>query len=104
MRNPYRRDVYWLAVAVLLAGCGGGREDQAAKACSEKLAEKLTGKSYVLDQADMVAKAKSDGDTVTIASTVTIDAGLPSESKQGFECKARIAGSETTVIALTFSW
>lgn len=99
------RHLYWLAPALLVAACGGGREDTAIEACSAELANKLTGKTYVLDKADMRAKAKPEGDDVlNITSTVTFDAGLTGEYKQSFECKARIDGGKASVIALTFSW
>jgi hypothetical protein len=99
------RYLYGLAAAVLLGGCGGGREDQAIEACATELGTKLTGKSYSLDKADMRAKAKAEDDNVVnITSQVTFDAGLPGEYKQAFECKARVDGAQAAVIALTFSW
>jgi hypothetical protein len=98
------RNQYWLAAALLLTGCGGG-QNQAVEACSAELAIKLTGKSYVIDKADMAAKAKPEADdVVNITSSVTFDAGLPGEYKQSFECKARSAGGSTSVISLTFNW
>jgi hypothetical protein len=98
------RNLHWLAAALLLSGCGGGREDKAVEACSAELANKLSGKTYVLDKADMRGKTTVEGDTLSIASTVTFDPGLPAEAKQTFECKARIEGDQAKVIALTFSW
>ena len=99
------RNLHWLAVVLLLGGCGGSKEDQAVEACSAELATKLTGKTYTLDKADMKAKAKPDADNVlNIASQVTFDAGLPGEYKQDFECKARLDGGKASVISLTFSW
>jgi hypothetical protein len=99
------RNLYGLFAVLLLSGCGGGREDKAVDACSAELTEKLTGKTFVLDKADMRAQAKPEGDdAVMIQSSVTFDAGLPSESKQTYECKARITGNNASVISLTFSW
>lgn len=99
------RNLLWLAAPLLLAGCGGSPTDQAIEACSAELGNKLTGKTFALDKADMQAKAKSEADNVTnITSQVTFDAGLPGEYKQSFECKARIDGGKASVISLTFSW
>jgi hypothetical protein len=99
------RNLYGLVALLLLAGCGGGREDKAVEACSAELATKLTGKTFALDKADMLANSKPEGDDVTtITSQVTFDPGLPAESKQSFECKARIDGGNASVISLTFSW
>lgn len=99
------RNMYGLAAVLLLSGCGGGREDHAVEACSAELTAKLAGKTFALDKADMLAKAKSEGDdAVMIKSEVTFDAGLPGEYKQAYECKARIDGGSASVISLTFSW
>jgi hypothetical protein len=99
------RNLYWLTAALLLSGCGGGREDLAVEACAAELTSKLEGKTFALDKADMRAKAKADGDdALNITSSVTFDAGLPGEYKQSYECKARIDGSDASVISLTFSW
>jgi hypothetical protein len=96
---------YWLLALALLGGCGGGREDIAVEACAAELTTKLTGKTFALDKTDMRAKSKSEGDdVVNITSEVTFDAGLPAEYKQGYECKARLAGGKASVISLTFSW
>jgi hypothetical protein len=93
-----------LAAIALLAGCGGG-PDKAVEACSAELANRLTGKTFVLDKADMSAKAKTEADNVTvISSQVVFDAGLPSEYKQGYDCKVRIEGGNASVIKLDFSW
>jgi hypothetical protein len=98
------RHWYGVAAAALLAGCGGGGNSQAVQACNEELAAKLSGKSYRVDSADMAAKAKSEGDTVAISSTVTFDAGLPSESSQTFDCRARIADGKAEVISFSFKF
>lgn len=98
------RHWYGWAAAALLAGCGGGGNSQAVQACSDELAAKLSGKSYKVDTADMAAKAKAEGDTVAISSTVTFDAGLPSESSQTFDCRARIADGKAEVISFGFNF
>ena len=98
------RHWYVMAAAALLAGCGGGGNSQAVQACNEELAAKLSGKSYKVDSADMAAKAKVEGDVVAINSTVTFDAGLPSESTQTFDCRARVAEGQATVISFSFNF
>jgi hypothetical protein len=89
---------------LLLTACGGGRETVAVETCSRGVAEKLEGKSYKLDTSDMLAKATTEGDVVTISSTVVFDPGLPSESTQVFECKARFTGETASVLSLNFIW
>jgi hypothetical protein len=98
------RHWYGIAATALLAGCGGGGNSQAVDACSEELAAKLSGKSYKIDSADMAAKAKTEGDTVAIHSTVTFDAGLPSESTQAFDCRVRVADGKAEVISFGFNF
>ena len=100
MRNPSAV----LAAAVLLAGCGGGGGNAAVQACSDELAAKLSGKSYKIDTADMAAKATTQGDVTSISSTVTFDAGLPSESSQTFDCKARVTDGKGEVISFNFNF
>ena len=99
MRYPYV-----VAAAVLLAGCGGGSNNQAVQACSDEIASKLSGKSYKIDTEDMAAKSKTEGDTVSISSKVTFDAGLPSESSQTFDCRARLVDGTAQVISFNFNF
>ena len=98
------RHLYGFAVAASLAGCGGGTNNQAVQACSDEIASKLSGKSYKIDSNDMAAKSKVDGDTVAISSTVTFDAGLPSESSQTFDCRARLVDGKAQVISFNFKF
>jgi len=93
-----------LAAAALLAGCGGAGGNAAVDACSAELDAKLSGKSYKVDREDMAAKAATEGDVTSISSTVTFDAGLPSESSQTFDCKARMADGKAEVISFTFNF
>lgn len=103
--NPMSiRALQWLPVALLLGGCGGGLEGQAVETCSKNIAEKLGNKPHQLDRADMAAKARIDDDVVTITSSVVFDPGLPSQTVQTFECKARFANGNASVLSLTFSW
>ena len=90
--------------ATLLAGCGGGGGNQAVEACNAELAAKLSGKSYKVDTADMAANAKAEGDVTSISSTVTFDAGLPSESSQTFDCRARLVDGKAQVISFNFNF
>lgn len=98
------RQWYAVAAAALLAGCSGGGDSAAVAACSAELDAKLSGKSYKVDRADMAAQAKTQGDITSITSAVTFDAGLPSESTQTFDCRARTAGGKTEVIAFNFNF
>lgn len=99
------RKSVWLVAILSLTGCGGGGSNLAVEACAGEIATRLSGKTFALDKADMAAKAKAGADNVTtISSSVTFDAGLPGESKQGFECKTSIEGGSASVIQLTFSW
>jgi hypothetical protein len=99
------RRLLWLGAALLLTGCGGGREDQAVEACAAAVSERLADKTFKLDRADMAAKSKAEGsDVFAIQSVVVFDAGLPSESRQTFDCRARLAGDRASVISLNFNW
>lgn len=92
------------ATVLLLAACGGGRNDTAADACGKALAEKLAGKTYAIDRRDMIARAKDESaDVVLIASSITFDKGLSTEYQQTFDCRVRV-GNTADVIGLQFNW
>lgn len=98
-----------LGATLLLSGCGKGMENRAVSACERAISEKLTGKTFVLDKKDMLAKAKHDGDDIIQVSTfVVFDQGLASESKQGVDCRVEFnpkdRSAEPTVVGLTFTW
>jgi hypothetical protein len=102
----------WIPIAVLtlaLTGCGNSNEKRAVAACQKAIADKLTGKGFDLDAKDMLAKAKAAGDNViALGSTVVFDKGLPSESKQTFDCRVQFdpkkPDAEPAVQALQFTW
>lgn len=103
---------WWCLVLAtpMLAGCGPGPADLAVAACQREVAEKVAGKSYDLDLADMAAKFRAvEGSNIgEITSKVTFGRGLPSESAQSFTCKVQFnpnaPGGEPAVIGLTFLW
>jgi hypothetical protein len=101
-----RKHVLPIVAGLCLCACGGGRNDQAGAACAKVIAEKLAGKSFELDRADMNAHASAEADNVVrIASTATFDKGLPTEYKQTFECRARFDNTQApSVISLQFNW
>ena len=101
-----RKHVLPIVACLCLCACGGGRNDQASVACSRAISDKLAGKSFELNSADMSAHAKAEADNVVyIVSTAVFDKGLPTEYKQGFECRARFAGNKAPdVIFLQFNW
>ena len=104
-----KRFIPIIALALALGGCGQGNEQRAVAACQKAIAAKLTGKGFDLDEKDMLAKAKTDGDNViALNSTVVFDKGLPSESKQTFDCRVQFdpkkPTAEPAVQALQFTW
>lgn len=92
----------WLA----LAGCGNPRNEAAADACRGAIAEKLGAKSYSLDRADMVKRARDESPgVVAISSTIVFDKGLSTEYSQTYDCRARLEnGKPASVIGLQFNW
>lgn len=102
MRKPL-----FIAAAVLLAACGGGREGKALDACERALKEKAGGKEFSFNKAELRASAKSEGtDQVMIAGEITFDPGLPREAKQRMECTARFSAdkSDPDVISFALIW
>ena len=98
-----------VAAAVLLSGCGAKPEQLAVSACQKAVTEKLAGKSFELDAADMVAKVQKQSDTVLqVNSTVFFDKGLPAETKQTFDCRVQFDANdmskEPSVTSLQFNW
>ncbi|UXI69147.1 hypothetical protein [Tahibacter amnicola] len=95
-----------IAMAVVLTGCGGGREELAAKACESEVRNKLAGRTFELDLADLAAKAKPEqADVLYLSSQIVFDKGLTSEYRQTVECKVRLdPGKEPSVIFLQFNW
>ena len=96
-------------LALALGACGQSNEKRAVAACEKAIAAKLAGKGFDLDQKDMLAKAKADGDNViALNSSVVFDKGLPSESKQTFDCRVQFdpknPNAEPAVQALQFTW
>jgi hypothetical protein len=92
-----------------LSACGKGPEKRAVAACEKSIAQKLSGKTYEVDAKDMLAKAKPEaGGAMTLSSVVIFDKGLPSESKQTFECKVQFdqknPNADPAVIGMTFQW
>jgi hypothetical protein len=94
------------AFCLMLAGCGGSRNDTAADACGKAIADKLAGKNFSLDNKEMIQGAKDESpEVVVIASTVVFDRGLSTEYKQTFDCRVRLEnGKPASVIGLQFNW
>lgn len=99
------RKLLWIAVALGLSACGGGRAGQAAETCQKAIAEKITDKEFKVDLGEMINGAKEEGaDVIKIQAGITFDPGLPREAKQKFECSVRFGDAGTDVIALQFIW
>jgi len=106
---PSNRFIPITVLALALGACGTSNEQRAVDACQKAIAAKLTGKGFDLDHKDMLAKAKADGDNViALSSSVVFDKGLPSESKQTFDCRVQFdpkkPSAEPAVQALQFTW
>lgn len=91
---------------LLLASCGGGREQVAASACDKAVQAKLAGRNYELSVGDLASHAKAEGaDVMHLSSQITFDKSLSSEYKQTVDCKVRFeAGKDPSVIFLQFNW
>src|SRR5512140_1373869 len=89
-----------------LAGCSHGRNDDAADACRGAIADKLAGKTFRIDPADMVRHAHDEStDVVATSSTIVFDKGLSTEYSQTFDCRVRFEkGKAPSVIGLQFNW
>ena len=95
-----------LVLGLLLGACGNSRSDQAAKACSTEIANRLAGKTYELDAGDLAAHVKSEAaDTLLLSSTALFDKGLSTQYKQTYECRVRFDSANVpSVIYLQFNW
>ena len=94
------------ACLLLLAGCGSTRSGTAAEACAKAVADKLGGKTFSLDRADLAAHARDESaDVIALASTIVFDKGLSTEYQQTFDCRVRFGnGNAPDVIGLQFNW
>ena len=91
-------------VSVLLAGCSS-KEDRAVESCSAEIARQFTDKTYEIDEADMRANVKPEGDDMLrVTSSITFDPGLPREVKQTFDCKVRVRDDAMEVISVQYIW
>ena len=105
----------WLmmAMAVALAGCGGGGSsggspgDLAAEACKGAAESRLDGKLYDLDLAALSASMKdaANGEKFLTA-PIVIEPGLTSEVKQIVECSVRFSDGKPSpdVVGFVFNW
>jgi hypothetical protein len=95
-----------LGIGLVLAGCGGGRNDQAASACNSEIGKRMNGRNFSIDLKDLAAHANEEyRDTQLFTSTVVLDKGLPSEDKQSYECRVRFdASGIPSVLYLQFNW
>lgn len=95
-----------LGISLVLAACGGGRNDKAAAACNTEIGKRMNGRNFNVDLKDLAAHAKEESaDTLLLTSTVILDKSLPSEDKQSYECRVRFDASGTpSVLYLQFNW
>jgi hypothetical protein len=90
---------------LLLAACGGGPADVAAKACTAEVATRMAGKTYEINAKVFAANAQSESaDTWLLKAPVTFDKGLSTEYKQNCQCRVRVDKSGATVLFMQFDW
>jgi hypothetical protein len=106
------RGTFWMvptAALGLLVGCGGGATpaDVAAQACDSQVRTQLGAKPYTLDLKMLAETMKDDGrGSFLLASQVTVDAGLASQTVQTLECTVRMGADNTSaeVLNVRFIW
>ena len=90
---------------LMLAACGGGPADVAAKACTAEVATRMAGKTYEVNAKDFAAHMQSESaDTFLLKAPVTFDKGLSTEYKQTCQCRARVDKSGASVLFMQFDW
>ena len=95
--------------ALALVGCGKSPDDLAVAACKAAVAERLTGKTWSIVDAEFKSGYKAgDPGLAEIVAPVYFDRGLPGESKQTVTCRVQFdpnnAAAEPAVIGLVFQW
>lgn len=106
------RGTFWMVPTLalgLLVGCGGAATpgDVAAQACDAQVRSQLGGKPYALDLKMLAETMKDDGrGSFLLASQITVDAGLASQSVQTLECTVRMGADNATaeVLNVRFIW
>jgi len=104
--------MFWMVPTLalgLLVGCGGSATsaDVAAQACDAQVRTQLGTKPYTLDLKMLGETMKDDGrGSFLLASQITVDAGLASQSVQTLECTVRMGADNTTaeVLNVRFIW
>jgi len=106
------RGTFWMvpiAALGLLVGCGGEATpaDVAAQACESQVRTQLGNKPYTLDLKMLAETMKDDGrGSFLLASQITVDAGLASQSVQTLECTVRMGADNASaeVLNVRFIW
>jgi hypothetical protein len=100
------RAMLLFVIALTMTACGNSRDDHAAQACSDEIGTRLAGRNVGLDTGDMRKHVRSESsDTVLVTSSVVLDKGLSSESRQTFECRVRFdSNGAASVLYLQFNW
>lgn len=106
------RGTFWMvpiAALGLLVGCAGEATpaDVAAQACDAQVRTQLGAKPYTLDLEMLAETMKDDGrGSFLLASQVTVDAGLASQTIQTLECTVRMGADNASaeVLNVRFIW
>ncbi|HET8942566.1 MAG TPA: hypothetical protein VFN13_11340 [Rudaea sp.] len=102
----YARILLISILCIAATACGKSANEAAAAACGTEIAKQMGNKNYHVDLGDLASHAKSESaDTVLMHSTVVIDKGLSTESRQTYECRARVdKNGKASVLFLQFNW
>lgn len=103
MRKNTMRLAVAAAMLVLLAGCGGSRESQAAAACEVAAKERSEGKLLEVDRKALAAGvSKEAGEVLMLQGPVTFDTGLQTEYTQTLQCRVQFSGGQARVVGIRF--
>ena len=103
MAGHAARVITGLAMASILAGCGGSPASRAAAACEEAAKERAEGKMLSVDLKALEQSMANEGkDVLRLQAPVTFDTGLQSQYTQTLDCRVKVTNGGLHVVRVTF--